>query len=85
MTVNVQNATSSVTLTGTKLAAQTIAVGGTDAGDVTPSGESGTSPTFVIDTTAESSAGGSVNFTITVGQDGYTSIEYDVTVTVAGA
>lgn len=85
ITVNVQNGTSSVTLTGTKLAAQSVTVGGTDAGDVTPSGESGTSPTFVIDTTAESTSGGAVNFTITVSQDNYNSIVYNVTVTVAGA
>ena len=85
VTVNVVNNTNSVTLTATKLADQTVAVSGTNSSDVTPSGESGTSPTFVVDTSGVASAGGNKQFTITVSQTGYADIEYAVTVTVAGA
>lgn len=85
VTVNVVNNTNSVTLTATKLAAQNVAVSGTNSTDVTPSGQSGTSPTFVVDTSGVASAGGNKQFTITVSQPGYADIEYDVTVTVAGA
>lgn len=85
VTVNVVNNTNSVTLTATKLAAQNVAVSGTNATDVTPSGQSGTSPTFVVDTSGVASAGGNKQFTITVSQTGYANIEYAVTVTVAGA
>ena len=82
VTVNVANATSSVVLTATKTAAQSIAVGGTDQGDVTP-GENDTNPTYTVNTTSVQAAGGSKTFTLTVSEASHTSITYNVTVTVA--
>lgn len=84
VTVNVANATESVVITGTKTDAQTVAVGGTGSSDVTPGG-SGTAPTYTVDTSEVATAGGSVEFTLTVQEADHTSIVYSFTVTVAGA
>lgn len=84
VTVNVQNGTSSVVLTATKTAAQSIAIGGTDSSDVSAGGGD-TDPTYTVNTTSASSAGGSKTFTLTVSESDKTSIIYTVTVTVAGA
>lgn len=84
VTVNVENNTSSVVITGTKTAEQTIAVGGTDQAKVTPGGGD-TDPSYTVDTSSIASAGGSSEFTLTVSQKDYTSIVYTVTITVAGA
>lgn len=82
--VAVVNTTASVVITGTKTAEQVVSVGGTNASLVTPAG-SGTAPTYTIDTSSVAADGGSVNFTLTVTEDGHSSITYNVTVTVAGA
>lgn len=82
VTVNVANNTASVVLTATKTAAQSVAVGGTDQGDVTPAG-SDTAPTYTVNTTTIQAAGGSKTFTLTVSESSHTSIVYNVTVTVA--
>ena len=79
ITVDVANNTSSVVLTATKTAAQTIVAGGTDVADVTVSDN-----TCTVDTSAVASAGGSKSFTLTVNEDGHTAIVYNVTVTVKG-
>lgn len=84
VTVNVENNTSSVVITGTKTAEQSIAVGGTNQADVTPGGGD-TDPSYTVDTSSIASAGGSSEFTLTVSQPDYTSIVYTVTITVAGA
>ena len=83
VTVNVANATESVVITGTKTDAQTVAVGGTGSSDVTPGG-TGTAPTYTVDTSDVATAGGSVEFTLTVQEADHTSIVYNFTVTVAG-
>ena len=83
-TVNVANTTSSVVITGTKTAAQSVDVGGTNSGDVTPGGGN-TDPTYTVNTTDVATAGGSKTFTLTVSEADHTSIVYNVTVTVAGA
>ena len=80
--VNVVNATASVELTGTKLATQTVVVGGTNAADVTAGG-SPTAPTYTVDTSSVAAAGGSKVFTLTVSETGKANIVYTVTVTVA--
>ena len=80
--VAVANNTSSVVITGTKTAAQTVVVGGTDGSDVTAGGTD-TAPTYTVDTSAVATAGGSKTFTLTVSEDGKTDIAYTVTVTVA--
>jgi hypothetical protein len=79
--VNVMNSTSSVVLTGTKTAAQTVVVGGANAGLVTAAGTA-TAPTYTVDTSSISATGGSVSFTLTVAQPGYSSIVYTVDVIV---
>lgn len=84
VTVNVQNGTSSVVLTATKTAAQSVEIGGTDSSDVSAGGGD-TDPTYTVNTTSVSSAGGSKSFTLTVSESNKTSITYNVTVTVAGA
>ena len=84
VTVNVANTTSSVVITGTKTAAQSVEVGGTNSGDVTPGGGD-TDPTYTVNTTDVATAGGSKTFTLTVSEADHTSIVYNVTVTVAGA
>lgn len=85
VTVNVANTTSSVVITGTKTAAQTIAVGGTNSSDVEQANEGTTAPTFTVNTTSVATDGGSKEFTLTVSEADHTSIVYTVTVTVAGA
>ena len=82
--VNVQNATSSVVITGTKTAQQSVAVGGTNSGEVSPSGGD-TDPTYTVNTSSISTDGGTMSFTLTVSESNHVSITYDVTVTVAGA
>ena len=84
VTVNVENSTSSVVLTATKTAAQSVEIGGTDSGDVSAGGTE-TNPTYTVNTTSVSSAGGSKSFTLTVSESNKTSITYNVTVTVAGS
>lgn len=75
--VNVATGTTSVVLTATKTAEQTVTVGGTNASDVTAGGTD-TAPTYTVDTT-----GGSKSFTLTVAETGKSEITYTVTVTVA--
>lgn len=82
VTVNVANATASVVLTATKTAAQSIAVGGTDQGDVTPA-PNDTNPTYTVNTSSIQADGGSKTFTLTVSEANHNSITYNVTVTVA--
>ena len=82
VTVNVQNGTGSVVLTGTKTSAQEVKVGGTNASDVSPAG-SATAPTYTVNTSSVSAAGGSKSFTLTVSEDAHSTIVYNVTVTVA--
>ena len=82
VTVNVVNATASVVLTGTKTAGQTVAIGGTNGGDVAAGGTT-TAPTYTVNTSSVSAAGGSKTFTLTVGETGKGDIVYTVTVTVA--
>ena len=82
--VNVENATESVVITGTKTATQVVTVGGTNSSLVTAAG-TGTAPTYTVDTSSIATDGGSVNFTLTVTEDGRTPITYTVTVTVAAA
>jgi len=82
--VDVVNATASVVLTGTKLASQTVAIGGTNAANVTAGG-SVTFPTYTVNTTSVAVAGGSKVFTLTVSETGKADVVYTVTVTVAGA
>lgn len=82
VTVNAVNGTGSVVITGAAQAGQSIAVAGTNATNVTAGG-SATAPTYTVDTSSVSVAGGSLNFTLTVSQSGYTSITYNVTVEVA--
>lgn len=84
VTVNVANATASVVLTATKTAAQSIAVGGTDQGDVTPA-PNDTNPTYTVNTSSIQADGGSKTFTLTVSEASHNPITYNVTVTVAGA
>ena len=81
--VNVANNTASVIITGTKTAAQTVAIGGTNAVDVTAAG-TGTAPTYTVDTTAIQAGGGNKTFTLTVSEANKNPITYTVTVTVAG-
>ncbi len=80
--VGVVNTTASVVLTGTKLASQTVVVGGANAANVTPGG-SATAPTYTVDTSSVSAAGGSRVFTLTVSETGKADIVYTVTVTVS--
>jgi hypothetical protein len=80
--VGVVNATASVVLTGAKLAAQTVVIGGTNAANVTAGGTP-TAPTYTVDTSSVSAAGGSKVFTLTVSEAGKADIVYTVTVTVA--
>lgn len=82
VTVNVANATASVVLTATKTAAQSVAVGGTDQGDVSAGGTD-TAPTYTVNTSSVSAAGGSKTFTLTVSEANHNAITYNVTVTVA--
>lgn len=82
VTVNVVNATESVVLTGAAQAGQSIAVAGTNSSSVSAGG-SATAPTYTVNTSSVAADGGSVNFTLTVSQEGYTTITYNVTVEVA--
>ena len=79
--VDVVNATASVVLTGTKSAAQTVVIGGTNAANVTAGGTP-TAPTYTVDTSSVSAAGGSKVFTLTVSEAAKAEIVYTVTVTV---
>ena len=80
--VNTVNGIGSVEITGTKTAAQSVAVGGTDADKVTAAGEA-TEPTYTIDTSTIAAVGGTYEFTLTVSEAGKADIVYNVTVTVA--
>lgn len=82
VTVNVVNATESVVLTGAAQAGQSIEVSGTNSSAVSAGG-SATAPTYTVNTSSVAADGGSLNFTLTVSQSGYTSITYNVTVEVA--
>lgn len=82
VTVNVVNATESVVLTGAAQAGQSIEVAGTNSSAVSAGG-SATAPTYTVNTSSVAADGGSLNFTLTVSQSGYTSITYNVTVEVA--
>jgi len=68
--------TTSVVLTGTKTAEQSVTVGGANAADVTPGGTD-TTPTYTVDT-----SGGSKGFTLAVSESGKSGITYTVAVTV---
>ncbi|MBN1321445.1 MAG: S-layer homology domain-containing protein [Thermoleophilia bacterium] len=81
--VNVENNISSVVLTGTKTAAQTVTKAGANAGLVTVGGTT-TAPIYTINTTSVAAAGGSLTFTLTVAETGKVSVVYTVTITVAG-
>lgn len=80
-TVNVINGTTSIVLTGTKTASQTVTVMGTDAASVTPGGTA-TVPTYTINVSSIAT-GGSKNFTLIVSEASRSNITYDVTVNVA--
>ena len=84
ITVNVENTTASVVITGTKTAAQTVEIGGENADLVSAAG-TGTNPTYTVNTDSIKTTGGSVSFTLTVSETGYLPMVYTVTVTVAGA
>lgn len=75
--VNVASGTTSMVLTASLAAGQTVTVGGADASDVTAAGTA-TAPTYTVDTT-----GGSKSFTLTVSETGKSDLTYTVTVTVA--
>ena len=79
--VNVVNGTALVVLTGTKTAAQQVAISGTDGEDVTAGGTA-TAPTFTMDTGDIAAAGGSKTFVLTVSEAGKSSIAYSITVKV---
>lgn len=83
--VTVVNGTGSVTLVATKDSNQTVAKDGEAAPDVELSGDTtdSTSTTIKINTDSIKAGGGSKKFELTLRQDGYGSIVYDVTVTVA--
>lgn len=80
--VNVVSGTTSVVLTGTKTAAQSVVVSGPGSADVVSGGTS-TAPTYTINTAAEAVAGGSKLFMLTVSEAGKGEIVYVVTVNVA--
>ncbi|HWR61845.1 MAG TPA: fibronectin type III domain-containing protein, partial [Clostridia bacterium] len=80
-TINLVNGTASVELKGTKTAAQSVTIGGMNKGSVTIGGDV-TAPTFTIDT-ADISAGGNKAFTLTVSEEGYSDVVYNITVAVA--
>lgn len=80
--INVVNTTASVVITGTKLAGQTVVVGGADSADVTAAGTA-TAPTYTVDTSSVAAAGGNKVFTLTVSEAGKADIVYAVTVIVA--
>lgn len=80
-TVTVPNGTASVVLSTTPATGQTLAKGGTDATLVTLGGT--TTKTITVNTDSVKAAGGSKTFTITVAKSGYTSITYNITVTVS--
>ncbi|MEN6348832.1 MAG: cadherin-like beta sandwich domain-containing protein [Syntrophomonas sp.] len=82
ITINVENNTKFVTLTGMKTTTQTIAIGGINAAAVTASG-TGTAPTYIVDTENIAAVGGSKTFTLTVSEIGKTSIVYTVNVAVS--
>ncbi|MDD4390820.1 MAG: S-layer homology domain-containing protein [Eubacteriales bacterium] len=80
--VNVVNTTTSVVITGTKTAAQTVTIGGANAADVTATGTA-TAPIYTVDTTGVAAAGGNKTFTLTVSEAGKADLVYTVTVVVA--
>ncbi|HWR61069.1 MAG TPA: immunoglobulin-like domain-containing protein, partial [Clostridia bacterium] len=82
-TVKVINGTSSVVLTGTKTAAQTVAVSGADATAVTSAGTA-TAPAYTVNTADIAATGGIKEFTLTVSETGKNSITYNIKVAVAG-
>lgn len=80
--VQVAAGASSVVITGAKTAAQTVAVSGANASDVTAGGTD-TAPTYTVDTSPVAAAGGDVDFSLTVTESGKGAITYTVKVTVA--
>jgi len=81
--VNVVNTTASVVITGTKLASQSVVVGGAASGNVVVTGTA-TAPIYTVDTSSVAATGGSEVFTLTVSEAGKSNIVYTVTVVVAG-
>lgn len=82
LTVDVVNATQSVVITGTAAATQSMVIGGTNASLVNLGGNA-TAPTFTVNTSSIAAAGGSLNFTIGVTENGKSPILYTVALTVA--
>lgn len=70
-------------ITGTKSAAQTVVIGGSDSADVIASGTT-TAPIYTVDTSSISSGGFKV-FTLTVSEALKLDIVYYITLTVASA
>jgi hypothetical protein len=84
VSINVENNTSSVVITATKLASQTVVVSGTNLADVTAAGTS-TTPTYTVNTTSIATSGGSKVFTLTVSEANKEDIVYNVTINVESA
>jgi hypothetical protein len=81
--VHVVNGITSVVITGTKTAGQTVSKSGTDSAYVSIGGTA-TAPTFTVNTSSIAAAGGTRTFKLTLNEVGKGTIVYDVTVTVAG-
>jgi hypothetical protein len=82
VSINVANNTSSVVITATKLAGQTVAFSGTNSADVTAAGTS-TAPTYTVSTSSVATSGGSKTFTLTVSESNKTNIIYNFTINVS--
>ena len=81
-TIGVVNGTTSVVLKGTKTAQQSVTIGGMNKGSVTIDETDPLAPVFTINTAAIS-AGGNEAFTLTVSENGYSDVVYNITLGVA--
>jgi len=80
----INSGVSSVIITLTNTAAQSLVKGGADANYVTISGSNGTANrALTVDTSGIADKGGNKEFTITVSESGKASVKYTVTVGVA--
>jgi hypothetical protein len=81
VSINVANNTSSVVITATKLAGQTVVLSGTNLADVTAAGTA-TAPTYTVNTSSVATNGGSKVFTLTVSESNKEDIVYNVSINV---
>jgi hypothetical protein len=81
ISINVVNNTSSIVITAGKTNVQSVAISGSNSGQVTAGGTA-TAPTYSINSSSIAANGGTHVFTLTVSESNKTNIIYNVTITV---